>query len=67
MKGNLKAGARWLILIVIASVWVEAIRDNLWWIIMTFVIAGIVTMIVGFLVELERQKYVPGKRDDDDQ
>lgn len=57
MSHNLKAGAKWLALILVSSIWVEAISRNLWWIIMTFVLAGAIYMMVGFLIELGRDDH----------
>lgn len=60
---NLKAGARWLVLIVFASAWVEVIQTHLLWIFITFLIAGLITMILEFRLEFWKQKLEQAKRD----
>ena len=47
---------KWLIILVISSVWIEAISDNLWWILMTLVAALVAWTIAAGITEIHRQE-----------
>ena len=44
-----KPSIRWMILAVIAAVWVEWIRYNLWWILLTLLVAFTITAVAAGL------------------
>lgn len=44
-----KPAIRWMILAVIAAIWVEQIRYNLWWILLTLLVAFVITAVVAGL------------------